>query len=129
MSRMLVTGAAGLSGSHLSERALSPMDIPTDIGSWASSPSATTTPRALNIAEPWFELVERQTSRNSVVDLFGDADVASIFAARPGHETPGASSADHVDANKQSNTQSTQQRVPRYRSRLSAASQALTAHT
>jgi UDP-glucuronate 4-epimerase len=101
MSRMFVTGAAGFIGSHLAERLVA--DGHRVIGVESFSDHYARELKELNLAtlaaEPRFELVEANISRDPLVDLFGDIDVAFHLAARPGVRDSWTEFGDYVAAN------------------------------
>jgi UDP-glucuronate 4-epimerase len=101
MSRMLVTGAAGFIGSQLAERLVA--DGHEVIGVESFSDHYSRDLKELNLAdlvvEQQFELVEADISRDSLVDLFGDIDVAFHLAARPGVRDSWSEFGDYVNAN------------------------------
>jgi nucleoside-diphosphate-sugar epimerase len=101
MSRMLVTGAAGFIGSQLAERLLA--DGHHVVGVESFSDHYARALKELNLAalaaEPRFELVEADISRDSLAELFGDIDVAFHLAARPGVRDSWIEFSDYVDAN------------------------------
>jgi nucleoside-diphosphate-sugar epimerase len=101
MSRMLVTGAAGFIGSHLAERLIADGHHVTGLESFSDHYSRDL--KQLNLSglgtEPQFELVEADISRDPLVDLFSDIDVAFHLAARPGVRDSWSAFGDYVDAN------------------------------
>lgn len=101
MSRMLVTGAAGFIGSHLAERLIA--DGHEVLGVESFSDHYSRDLKELNLvclaAEPRFELVEADISRDPLVDLFGDIDVAFHLAARPGVRDSWTEFGGYVEAN------------------------------
>jgi len=101
MARMLVTGAAGFIGSQLAERLVA--DGHQVLGVESFSDHYSRDLKELNLAglaaEPQFELVEADISRDPLIDLFGDIDVAFHLAARPGVRDSWSEFGDYVDAN------------------------------
>lgn len=83
---MIVTGAAGFIGSHLTERLLADGHRVIGIESfsdhyprWVKEQNM-----ARFVAAPQFELIEVDVARHIIADLFVDVDVAFHLAARPG---------------------------------------------
>jgi UDP-glucuronate 4-epimerase len=101
MPRMLVTGAAGFIGSHLAERLVA--DGHGVIGVDSFSDHYSRHLKEFNVAnlvaEPRFELVERELASNSVIDLFEGVDVVFHLAARPGVRDSWTEFVDYVNAN------------------------------
>jgi nucleoside-diphosphate-sugar epimerase len=101
MSRTLVTGAAGFIGSQLAERLVAEGHRVTGIDSFSDHYSRDL--KELNLAilvdEPRFELVEADISRDPLVDLFRDIDIAFHLAARPGVRDSWSEFGDYADAN------------------------------
>jgi nucleoside-diphosphate-sugar epimerase len=101
MSRMLVTGAAGFIGSHLAEHLVA--DGYRVLGVDSLSDHYSRDLKELNLAglatEPRFEWFEADISRDPLIDLFGDIDVAFHLAARPGVRDSWTEFGDYVDAN------------------------------
>jgi nucleoside-diphosphate-sugar epimerase len=97
---MVVTGAAGFIGSHLSERLIADGHSVTGIDSFSDHYAREL--KEFNIselAEPSFELVERDLASDPIHDLLEEADVVFHLAARPGVRDSWNEFSDYVSAN------------------------------
>jgi UDP-glucuronate 4-epimerase len=101
MSHMLVTGSAGFVGSHLSERLIADGHRVTGVDSFSDHylRHLKDLNLAALIAEPRFELVERDLSSDPIIDLLNGVDVVFHLAARPGVRDSWSDFADYVNAN------------------------------
>lgn len=101
MSRMLVTGAAGFVGSHLSEHLVADGHEVTGVESFSDHYSRNLKEFNLArlVAEPRFELVERDLSSDPIIDLLDGVDVVFHLAARPGVRDSWSEFADYAEAN------------------------------
>jgi UDP-glucuronate 4-epimerase len=101
MSRVLVTGAAGFIGSHLSERLLAQGRQVVGLDSFSAHYAREL--KQLNLAgllaEPGFELVEGDVNDADFGDLVEGVDVVFHLAARPGVRDSWVDFSDYTRAN------------------------------
>lgn len=98
---MVVTGAAGFIGSHLSERLIA--DGHTVVGIDCFSDHYARELKELNVSElteeARFELIERDLASDPILDLLAESDVVFHLAARPGVRDSWTDFSDYVSAN------------------------------
>jgi UDP-glucuronate 4-epimerase len=98
---MVVTGAAGFIGSHLSERLIADGHAVIGIDSFSDHYSRAL--KELNLsalsAEQRFELIERDIADEPIRDLLDDVDAVFHLAARPGVRDSWTEFSDYVSAN------------------------------